>query len=145
MHRTIWIYYFVTGLLSLSAGLPAIDNWATALIPHLDGVSCRLLEPGIALSRPVFSLCLAAGFNELRGLAGAGLDALLHVHGGMKLAEWLHLADVLVIMLGTAAAAIALLWVWAHGMTRLAAISMTGTYTLVRAMGLALDRHGYRA
>ncbi len=140
MYRTIWSYYFITGLLSLTAGVPVMDDWASALIPQMGDATCRVV--GAGLTRADVSLCFAAGFNEVRALAGAGFDVLFNAHGGMPMAGWLQVADVLMIMLGVAAAAIALIWVWANGMTRLASLSMTGTYTLVRAVGMALERRG---
>jgi len=144
MYRTIWSYYFITGLLSLTAGVPVMDDWATALVPDADGAVCRLAAAA-GLSRTEITLCLASGFNAVRSLAGGGFDALFQIRLDMPVAAWIHVADILVIMLGTLAAAIALIWVWANGMTRLAGLSLTGTYTLVRAIGMALDRRGYRA
>ena len=145
MYRTIWCYYFITGLLSLTAGVPAMDDWATALVPATHEAACRLIDPASVFARGQLSICVAAGFNELRVLAGTGFDILFQVRADMPSADWIRFADVLVIMTGTFAAAIALIWVWANGMTRLAGLSLTGTYTLVRAVGLALDRRGYRA
>jgi hypothetical protein len=145
MYRTIWLYYFITGLLGLTAGMPAMDGWASALLPDPASIACRLVEPDIVLSRGELSLCVAAGFNALRDIAGNGVTVLVHAHRDMPLAAWLHLADVLVILCGCVAVAVGLICVWANGMTRLASMSMTGSYTLVRAMGLALDRLGYRA
>ena len=144
MYRTIWSYYFITGLLSLTAGVPVMDDWATALVPDADGAVCRLAAAA-GLSRSEIALCLAASFNAVRSLAGGGFDTLFQIHLNMPFTAWIHAADILVIMLGTLAAAIALIWVWANGMTRLAGLSLTGTYTLVRAIGMALDRRGYRA
>lgn len=138
MYRTIWTYYFLTGLLSLTAGVPVMDDWASALMPVSGDIACRLFEPGAALSRADMSLCTAAGFNELRGLAGAGFAVLFGARADMAAADWVHFADVLVIFVGTVAAAIAVICIWANGMTRLAALSLTGTYTLVRAIGMAL-------
>ena len=143
MYRTIWSYYFITGLLSLTAGVPVMDDWASALIPQMGDATCRIADAG--LSRADVSLCFAAGFNEIRVLTGLGFDVLFAAHGGMPIAGWLHVVDVLVIMIGVVAAAVALIWVWANGMTRLASMSMTGTYTLFRAVGMALERRGYRA
>ena len=145
MYRTIWSYYFITGLLSFTVGVPVMDDWATALIPQASDAVCRFSAPDGGLTRAGLTLCLAAGFNELRGLAGSGFDVLFQIRADMPAAAWIHVADVLVIMLGTLAAAIALIWVWANGMTRLAGLSLTGTYTLIRAVGMALDRRGYRA
>ena len=145
MYRTIWSYYFITGLLSLTAGVPVMDDWAAALIPQMSDAACRISGPAALLSRAEMAVCLAAGFNEVRALAGGGFDVLFNAHHAMPLAGWIHVADVLVIMLGVLAAAIALIWVWANGMTRLASVSMTGTYTLFRAVGMALERRGYRA
>ena len=145
MYRTIWSYYFITGLLSLTAGVPVMDDWASALIPQMGDAACRVGGSAAALTRADVSLCFAAGFNEIRALAGLGFDVLFSAHGGMPVAGWLQVADVLVIMVGVVAAAIALIWVWANGMTRLASMSMTGTYTLFRAVGMALERRGYRA
>ena len=143
MYRTIWSYYFITGLLSLTAGVPVMDDWASALIPQMGDATCRVA--GAALSRADMALCFAAGFNEVRALAGLGFDVLFNARGNMPIAGWLQVADVLVIMFGVLAAAIALIWVWANGMTRLASMSMTGTYTLFRAVSMALERRGYRA
>jgi len=144
MYRTIWSYYFITGLLSLTAGVPVMDDWATALMPEASDAVCRFAAAA-AFSRSEITLCLAAGFNEVRSLAGGGFDVLFQMRFDMPITGWIHVADVLVIMLGTLAAAIALIWAWANGMTRLAGLSLTGTYTLVRAVGMALDRRGYRA
>ena len=145
MYRTIWSYYFITGLLSLTAGVPAMDDWASALIPQMGEATCRISNAAALLSRAEVSVCLAAGFNGARAVAGAGFDVLFNAHHAMPLAGWIQLADVLMIMVCVLAAAIALIWVWANGMTRLAAISMTGTYTLFRAIGMALERRGYHA
>ncbi len=139
MYRSIWMYYFITGLLSLSAGLPAMDSWADSLLPP-EGAACQLARALATASRADLSVCLAAGFAEARAAAGAGLSVLADIHHGMALADWLRVADVAVIGAGLLAAALALVWVWANAMTRLAGLSLTGTYTLVRAVGLALER-----
>ena len=145
MYRSIWLYYFITGLLSLSAGVPVMDGWASALVPDTTDAACRLSTQALSVTRADFSLCVAAGFNELRSIAGAGFDVLFQANTAMPVAGWIHVVDVLVIMSGTLAAAIALIWLWANGMTRLAGLSLTGTYTLVRAIGMALARRGYHA
>lgn len=145
MYRTIWSYYFITGLLSLTAGVPVMDDWASALIPQMGDATCRVAGGAAALTRADMALCFAAGFNEVRALAGLGFNVLFNARSDMPIASWLHVADVLVIMFGVLAAAIALIWVWANGMTRLASMSMTGTYTLFRAVSMALERRGYRA
>ena len=134
MYRSIWMYYFVTGLLSVSAGLPAMDSWADTLLPP-DGAACHFV-----LSRADLSLCLAAGIAEARAAAGAGFALLAGIRPDMALTDWVRVADVAVIAAGLLAAALALVWVWANAMTRLAGLSLTGTYTLVRAVGLALER-----
>ena len=137
MYRSIWMYYFITGLLSLTAGLPAMDSWADALLPP-EGAAC---QPAQALAvRAELALCLAAAVAEARAAAGAGWSVLADIHHGMALADWLRVADVAVIGAGLLAAALALVWLWANAMTRLAGLSLTGTYTLVRAVGIALER-----
>lgn len=140
MHRTIWLYYFVTGLLSFAAGLPAMDSWASALVPDLPAAACPLPAPGADLTRADLSLCLAAGFATLRDLAGDGLALLLQASPQMPAAQWLRTADAAMLLIGSLCAAIALIWGWATLMTRMAALSMAGSYTLVRAMGAALER-----
>lgn len=141
MYRSIWMYYFITGLLSFSAGLPAMDGWADSLLPA-EGATCRLAQAVATLSRAELSLCLATGFAEARSAAGAGLSLLGDIHQGMAWTDWLRVADVAVIGAGLLAAALALVWVWTNAMTRLAGLSLTGTYTLVRAVGIALERRG---
>src|SRR4051812_42786009 len=120
MYRTIWLYYFITGLLGLTAGMPAMGGWASALLPDPANIACRLVQPDIVLSRGELSLCVAAGFNALRDIAGDGVTVLVHAHRDMPLAAWLHLTDVLVILCGCVAVAVGLICVWANGMTRLA-------------------------
>lgn len=139
MYRTIWSYYFITGLLSLSAGVPAMNSWAAALLPQ-EGAACPLADSLAHLSAAHVSLCLAAWVNEARGMAGTALGVLADIHGGMKLVQWMHVVDVVLIAAGILAAAFAVIWLWANAMTRLAGVSLTGTYTLVRAVGLALER-----
>ena len=139
MYRSIWMYYFITGLLSVSAGVPAMDSWADAVLPA-EGAACQLVQAVGSLTRADLSLCLAAGFAEARAAAGAGWSVLADIHHGMTLADWLRVADVAVIAAGLVAAALAVVWVWANAMTRLAGLSLTGTYTLVRAVGIALER-----
>lgn len=140
MHRTIWLYYFVTGLLSFAAGLPAMDDWASALVPDLPATACRLGAAGAELSRAELSLCLAAGFATLRDLAGDGVSLLFRATTDMSAAQWMRTADVAILLIGSLCAAIALIWGWATLMTRMAALSMAGSYTLVRAVGTALER-----
>lgn len=142
MYRTIWSYYFITGLLSLTAGVPVMDSWASSLLPA-EGATCSLSGPLGALSRADLSLCLAAWVNEARALAGSGFDILAGAHQDLPVSGWVRVADVVLIAAGLVAAALAAIWVWANAMTRLAGLSLTGTYTLVRAIGIALERRGY--
>ena len=142
MYRSIWMYYFITGLLSFTAGVPAMESWADSLLPP-EGAACHLTQAIAGLSRADLSLCLAAGIAEARTAAGNGLSVLGDIHQGMALADWLRVADVVMITAGLIAAALALVWVWANSMTRLAGLSLTGTYTLVRAVGIALERRGF--
>jgi hypothetical protein len=139
MYRSIWMYYFITGLLSFSAGVPVMDSWASSLLPP-EGAACHLAEPLAGLTRADISLCLAAWIAEARNAAGTGFALLADIHQDMALADWLRVADVAVIAAGLLAAALAAIWVWANAMTRLAGLSLTGTYTLVRAVGIALER-----
>jgi hypothetical protein len=139
MYRSIWMYYFITGLLSLTAGVPAMDSWADSLLPA-EGASCHVATALAGLSRADLSLCLAAGIAEARAAAGTGLSLLADIHRDMALADWIRVADVAVIAAGLLAAALAIVCVWANAMTRLAGLSLTGTYTLVRAVGIALER-----
>ena len=142
MYRSIWMYYFITGLLSFTAGVPAMDSWADSLLPP-EGAACQIAQALQGFSRADLSLCLAAGIAEARSAAATGLSLLGDIHQDMPLSDWLRVADVVMITAGLLAAALALVWVWANSMTRLAGLSLTGTYTLVRAVGLALERRGF--
>jgi hypothetical protein len=142
MYRSIWMYYFITGLLSFTAGLPAMDSWADSLLPP-EGAACHIAQALQGFSRADLSLCLAAGIAEASSAAATGLSLLGDIHQDMPLSDWLRVADVVMITAGLLAAALALVWVWANSMTRLAGLSLTGTYTLVRAVGLALERRGF--
>ena len=142
MYRSIWMYYFITGLLSFTAGVPAMDSWADSLLPP-EGAACQIAQALQRFSRADLSLCLAAGIAEARSAAATGLSLLGDIHQDMPLSDWLRVADVVMITAGLLAAALALVWVWANSMTRLAGLSLTGTYTLVRAVGLALERRGF--
>lgn len=139
MYRTIWSYYFITGLLSVTAGVPAMDSWAATLLPADGAGACQLAGNLAAFSRSDMALCLASWITEGRILANAGLSILADAHHGMPLAGWLRVMDVVVIAAGVVAALVALAWLWAGAMTRFAGLSLAGTYTLVRAVGIALE------
>mgnify|MGYP000010225838 CR=1 FL=1 len=138
MYRTIWLYYFVTGALGLGAGLPAIDDWVAGLIPSAAASACQMADPLVGLSRADISICLASWLHQGRDLAADGIDVLSGAHVGMKLAGWLRVVDTAVIFSGCLATALALLWLWASAMTRFAALSLSGTYTLMRAIAMVL-------
>ncbi len=138
MHRTIWLYYFVSGALGLGAGLPAIDDWVARLIPSAATGACTVAEPLAGLSRADISLCLASWLLWGRDLGVHGIEIFAGAHIGMNPAAWLRVIDTAVIFSGCLATALALLWLWASGMTRFAALSLSGTYTLMRAIAMLL-------
>ena len=138
MYRSIWLYYFVSGALGLGAGLPAIDGWVAGVLPSATTQACLIADPLAGISRADITLCLASWLLQGRDLAFHGIDILTGAHVGMRMAGWLRVVDTAVIFAGCLAVALALLWLWASAMTRFAALSLSGTYTLMRAIAMLL-------
>jgi hypothetical protein len=138
MYRTIWLYYFVSGALGLGAGLPAIGDWAAGLVPSAAAAACHMAEPLAGVSRADVALCLASWLHQGRDLLAHGIDVLAGAHVGLNAAGWLRVVDTAVILAGCVATALALLWLWASFMTRFAALSLSGTYSLMRAIAMLL-------
>ncbi len=137
MQRLIWLLFLVIGLYLLTLLLGVVDAWAVAAAVPGSETFCR---GSLVVHVPVVRtpVCVAVWFIEAKSWAYYARDMLLGLPDArLYLAMLIRTADIALIVAGAAAGALAVAWIWATMMTRVAIAVAAALYTLAHGVSLA--------